>query len=151
MPVPNDTKERFLEGAIDLANDTIRVLLVEFNGTFYTFDPDSDEFVSDVLGSFSELSGTNYSRQTLSNVTVTEDTADDEAVFDADNVTWSGIDAGTAQALLCYKQVGGDDTTPGDDPIIFAITTDDIATFPTPTYGQNLTVEWDAEGLVNLG
>jgi len=49
-----------------------------------------------------------------------------------------------------YKQVGGDDTTPGDDPILYYLDDTDISDLPKPTNGGDITVQWAAEGIVNL-
>lgn len=149
MPVPNDTKEELMRGTFDLPNDTLRVLLLD-DSQSYSFDPDAHEFVSDVLNAGTEMSGTTYSRQTLSGVSVSEDTGDDEGVFDADDTTFSGLDEGTIQAIVVYKQVGGDDTTPGDDPVLVVLDDSHVADLPLPTTGEGTTIKWDAEGILNI-
>lgn len=149
MPAPNDAKEELLNGSFSLASDTIRVMLLDDSAT-YTFDPDAHEFVSDITSAGTEMSGTGYSRKTLSGTAVSEDTADDEGVFDADDVTWSGLDAGTVQAIVVYQQVGGDDSTPGDDRVLVVLDDGDVSDLPFATNGSDLDVSWDAEGILNL-
>lgn len=158
---PIRTLAELLRGNIDLANDTLRVALFD-NSTAYTFDPDAHEFVSDVLDggtTAQELSGSagytgSSDRQTLANSAATEDNTDDEGVWDADDVTWTGVSSTEdIQGWLVYKQVGGDDTTPGDDPILYVVDdsmSDAPSNLPLPTNGSDITIEWDAEGIANL-
>lgn len=158
---PNRTLAEFLRGNIDLANDTLRIALFD-DSTAYTFDPANHEFVNDVLDggtTAQELSGSSgYTgsgdRQSLTNVSVTEDNTDDEGVFDADDITWSDVSSTDAiQGWIIYKQVGGDDTTPGDDPII-QVVDDDMSDAPTElpleTNGSGVGITFDTEGVINL-
>ena len=152
MALPNDAKEELLKGTFDLVNDTLKVLLLD-NSTAYTFDPDAHEFVSDIADggtTATEMSGTGYSRQTLAGQAVTEDTTDDEGVFDADDVTFTGLDAGTIQAIVVYQQIGGDDTTPGDDRVLVVLDDSAVADLPLATNGSDITILWAAEGIINL-
>jgi len=156
MAAPNNFKEELMEAQFDFLNDTLKVALVSDN-TAYSFSPDTDTFVGDVLDggtTAQEFQGTGYSRQTLSNVTVTQDDTDDEGVADADDVTFTGLDGDTIQAVLVYKEVGGDETTPGDDPII-AVFDDNsagsLADLPLTTNGGDVTLAFSSEGIVNIG
>jgi len=156
MAAPNNFKEELMEAQFDFLNDTLKVALVSDN-TAYSFSPDTDTFVGDVLDggtTAEEFQGTGYSRQTLSNVTVTQDDTDDEGVADADDVTFTGLDGDTIQAVLVYKEVGGDETTPGDDPII-AVFDDNsagsLADLPLTTNGGDVTLAFSSEGIVNIG
>jgi len=155
MAAPNNFKEQLAEGQFDFTSDTVKVALISDN-TSYTFSPDSDTFVNDVLDggtTAEEFAGTGYSRQTLSNITVTQDDADDEGVVDADNVTFSGIDGDTIQGILIYKQVGGDDSTPGDDPIVAVLDDDSagsLADLPLTANGSDVQITFDTEGVVNI-
>lgn len=153
MAVPSDAKEELLNGSFSLGSDTIRVMLLD-NSTSYTFDPNAHEFVSDITAAGTEMSGTGYNRITLANTSVTEDTTDDEGVFDADDVTWTGLDAGTIQTIVVYKQVGGDDTTPGDDRVLVVLDDDSpgsgISDLPLTTNGSDVTIAWNSEGILNL-
>jgi hypothetical protein len=144
---PNASKAATLEAW--LSGETVKVLLLDDSTTF-TFDEDNDDTVSDVLATGTEMSGTGYSRQTLSSLNFTADDTDNEGVFDADNTTWSGLDAGTITDIVVYKQVGGDDTTPSDDEIVAVIEEGDIGSLPLTTNGSDVTINWAAEGILNI-
>jgi len=155
MASPNHFKSELLNGSIDWQNDTIKVALGSDN-TAYTFDQANHEFVGDVLDGGTtgeEFAGSGYSRQTLANTAVTQDDVDNEGVADADDVTFSSIDGDTIQFIVVYAQVGADDTTPGDDPIL-ALYDDDsagsLADLPLTANGGDVTISWDAEGIINI-
>jgi len=156
---PNRTLAEALRGNIDLDDDTLRIALFD-DSTAYTFDPDTHDFVADILDggtTAQELQGSagytgSADRQTLANATVTADDANDQGVFDADDVTWAGVEStADIQGLLIYKQVGGDDTTPGDDPVVYVLD-DDMAdapdSLPLATNGSDIIVQWDDGGIV---
>lgn len=156
MPtVPNRTKLQFFDGTITLGSDTVRVALYN-NTVSFSPDPDTHEFVSDVLDGgttaeeFGGSGGTGYSRQSLANQATSQDNTDDEAVFDADDTTFTSLDAETIQGIIIYKQVGGNDTTPGDDPILTIIDDTDTGDLPLTTNGSNVVLQYDAEGILNL-
>lgn len=155
MAVPNNFKEQVMEGSIDLTSDTIKVALIS-DDTDYTFDQAAHSTVDDILDggtTATEFSGSGYSRQTLSNLTVTQDDDDNEGVFDADDVTFSGIDGDTIQGYIIYQQVGDDDTTPEDDRVL-AVYDDDSAgsleDLPLTTNGSDVTIAFDSEGITNI-
>ena len=88
----NNFKEALLAGdAPDLDADTIKVALL----SGHTPDIDAHDFWNDVSGD--EISGTGYTAggETLGTKSISQDNTDDEGVFDAGDVTWSGLDAGT--------------------------------------------------------
>jgi len=154
---PTRTLAELLRGNVALETDTLRVAL--YNDTVaYTFDPNAHEFISDVLDGgttaeeFGGDGGTGYSREGLANATVTEDNTNTQADFDADNVQFADLDGETIQGAIIYKQVGGDDTTPGDDPIIQVYDNDqgDVADFPIPTNGSTIELQFDADGLLSV-
>lgn len=153
--VPNHAKQQFLKGSIDWENDTIKVALLN-NSTAYSMDVNTDEFVGDVLDGgttaeeFGSGSGTGYSRQTVANAVTSQDDTDDEGVADADDVTFSSLDGAKIQGVLVYKQVGADDNTPGDDPILYYLDDSDISDLPKTTNGGDITVQWAAEGILNI-
>lgn len=152
MAAPNDAKEELLNGTFALENDTIRVLLLD-NSQSYTFDPDAHEFVSDITGAGSEMSGTGYSRQSLSGKTVSEDTSGDRGVFTADDVTWSGLDAGSIQTIVVYQQVGGDDSTPSDDRVLVVLDDDSagsLTDLPRTTNGSDVELSWASTGILAI-
>lgn len=158
MAIPNATKTALLDGAIDCSStgDTIKVALGG-SGTAYTFDIDNHDTVADVFDGGTtgeELSDASYSRQTLANQATSVDDTDDEGVFDADDTTFSSLDTTQdIQFIVVYQQIGGDDTTPGDDRIL-ALYDDDsagsLADLPLATNGSDVTISWNSEGIVNI-
>jgi len=157
MAAPNAYRRDVMQGDHDHVNDTIKVALGGDN-TGYTFDPDAHEFVSDVFDGGTtgeELSDSSYSRQSVSNQTVSQDNTDDEGVFDVNDVTFSSLNTSQdIQFIVFYQQIGGDDTTPGDDRII-ALYDDDsagsLSDLPLATNGSDVVIQIDSEGLVNIG
>lgn len=150
--VPNHAKQLLFQGGVDWVNDTIRVALVS-DDTPYSMNVDSHELVGDVLDggtTATEFTGSGYSRNTVANATTSQDNTDDEGVADGDDTTFSSIDGDTIQGVLVYKQVGADDTTPGDDPILYYLDDTDIADLPKPANGGDITVQWAAEGVLNI-
>jgi hypothetical protein len=138
----NKGKASILNGAVDLLADTIKVILV--NNT-YVFDADHN-FVSQV--SSTELSGTGYAagfagsgRKTLAGKAVNEVDASDYAAFDANDVTWTAILAGTAAGVILVKEV----TVDGDSLLIAHIAFSSVV-----TNGGDLTLQWDANGILQL-
>lgn len=158
MALPNNAKTILLEGGLDVLNDTLDVMLLD-DSSAYTFDPAGHTYVSDVTDTANdanagnEMSGTGYSRKTLGTKTTTKDDTDGEGVFDAADTTWTGLDAGTIQTIVIYKQVGTDDTTPGDDPVVAVLDDDSagsLADLPLTTNGSDVTIQWSAEGIINI-
>jgi len=153
--VPNNFKQAVMEGSIDLTADTVKVALIS-DDTAYTFDPAAHSFVNDILDggtTASEFTGSGYSRQTLSGLSVTQDDTDNEGVFDANDVTFSSLDGDGIQGVVIYQQIGGDDTTPGDDRVL-AVVDDDSAgsnsDLPLTTNGSDVTLSFNAEGVINI-
>jgi len=154
--IPIRTLAEFLRSNIDLSSGTYRALLLK-ETTEYSPDATAHNFVSDIVDGGTtgeEFDDTNYSRLTLSGLSVTEDATEVEAVWDADDLTWSslGSDTGgqTVEAVVLYEQVGGDDTTPGDDPIIRVFDDSEEADLPKQTNGEDFDWNFDAEGIINL-
>lgn len=150
----NATLVKFAQGDIDWVNDTIKVALVS-DATPYTPDIDNEEFVDDVLDggtTAQEFNGTGYTspsdRQTLTGRTVDQNNTDDRAEMDCDDTTvFPNVDGDTAQGALIYKEVGGDGSTAGDDPLIGYY---DGGSFPQQAGGGDLTVEWPTPGVYYL-
>lgn len=139
----NAGMQRILNGNVDLLTDTLKVVLL---GSGYTPNKDH-EFISD-LGA-NELTGTGYTsgfagsgRKTLASKAVTKDNSADIAYFDANDLTWTAINAGTAAYAAIVKEV----TSDADSPVLAIIDlSPDIA-----TNGGDLTVQWAATGLFKL-
>jgi hypothetical protein len=163
----NGTKTGFMDGGSGTSvytttemplnlggGDTIGVLLGTTEVS-YTFDAGDADYAGDIFDGgttayeFGQGSqgGSNYTRQTLANETINEDNTNNRAEFDADDVTFAGLDGAEIQFALVVKQVGGDWTTLGDDPVIAYITSAD---FPLQTNGGDVTISWDANGIVHI-
>lgn len=141
----NRAKSGFADGTIDWDTGTIRIALLKAYGTE---NPDQD-FVSEVIDGTNNIevaTSPNYVRKTLT-ATVTTDDANDRAVLDASDVTWTAVGDGTesAVAAVVYLQVGGDDATPADDIVICTIDLTD-----TVLNGGDFTIQFSADGLITL-
>lgn len=138
----NKFKQLSANGTIDLDTDDIRVALCMTNTTADT-ENDGKVYVGD-LTTLDEMDGANYVRKALANEAVNLDDANDRAEFDADDVTWSSLGAGTrsiAGALL-YKHVTND----ADSPLIAWV---EFAA-PVTADGSNFTIQWNAEGILQF-
>lgn len=96
---------------LDYEGDTLRAMLVTAS-----YEPlPTDDFVNSGPAA-NEPSGGNYARQDLPNAAVTLDDPNDRVLLDGDDLEFpappSGIDL---IGCVVYQQIGGDDTTPGDD------------------------------------
>lgn len=122
---------------IDFATDTIKVALVT---STYSPSADSHDFFNDITN---EVSGTGYTAggATLASKTVTQDNTDDEAVFDAADVTWTTSSI-TARAAILYKSTGVASTSPLIAYIDFG--SDRISD------GGTFQITFNAEGIVNI-
>ncbi len=133
----NSFKKKIMDGSIDLDTDTIKVALVTAS---YTPDQDAHDFFNDVTN---EVSGTGYTAggNALDNKAVTADNTDNEGVFDADDETW-GSSTITARGAVIYKDTGNAATS----PLICYI---DFGSDKSSSNG-NFTLQWNAEGILNL-
>jgi len=158
----NGTKTAFLDGGsgssvyagsempLNLGGgDTIGVLLGD-DGTNYSFGADDADYVGGIFDggtTAQEFTGSGYSPQALTGQNIREDSGNNRAEFDANDVTFTGLDGATIQFALVAKQVGGDWSTPGDDPLVAYITSSD---FPLVTNGGDVTLSWSSEGIVQI-
>jgi hypothetical protein len=134
----NSFKRDIMNGSLNLASDTIKIMLVT---STYTPDQDAHTKRSDVTN---EVTGTGYTTggQALANKAVTADNTDNEGVFDADDVTWASSTI-TARGAVLYKSRGGLATA---DELLCYI---DFGSDKTST-GGSFTITWNAEGIINL-
>jgi hypothetical protein len=128
----NPGLEKLLDGTIAFETDTINVLLVDTSHTFTK----TNEFVSDIVAN--EASGTGYARKTLANAAIALDAANDRVEFDADNPSYTALDAGTIAAAIIFKQVTND----ADSPLIAQIDFADLV-----TNGSDVELQINSEGL----
>ena len=134
-------KRGLLEGEFDLnATDDIRIALLMTNTTA---DTEEDVATISAFTTLDEMDGANYSRAALASEAVAADNANDRGEFDADNVTFSSLGAGTRDiaGILLYKHVT-DDT----DSVPMAWI--DSGGFPITANGGDLTISWNAEGIL---
>ena len=131
----NRFKFNLFSKIIDLSSDTITVALMTNS---HSFNADDDVW-GDV--STNEISGTGYSTPgaNLASLTVTQDDANDKAVFDAANLSWA------AATFDAYHAVIYDNTVSGD-PLIGSIDFGGIKSVVSGTF----TINWSASGIITL-
>ena len=99
--------------------------------------------VADVLGS--EVAGGTYARADITGRVATLDLPGNRALCRAANVVFPLLSGVTATGLIIYRQIGGNDLTPGDDPLICFVD------FPTTAAtGLNYLIEFDPDGVFAL-
>lgn len=130
-------------------------MLLDNNPTVYTISPDTN-FVdeggaSDVLDA--EYVGSGYTggfggaeRKALASKAWTEDDGNDRGEFDAADLTWSSIGGGseTIDILVIIDETGASADT--DTEVIALIDSG----LPVTTNGGDVTVQWNAEGLIQI-
>lgn len=122
------------------APDDIRCLLVMTNTTA---DTDQDaEFVASI-GTLDEMDGANYVRKALAGEAVSQDDPNNRGEFDASDVTWTALGAGarSVAGLVIFQFVTND----ADSPVLAYV---DTGGFPYVANGADLTITWNAEGLI---
>jgi len=137
-------KAELLKGTLDFdAPNDFRVLLVMTNTTA---DTEADVATVSAFTTLDEYDGANYARKELASDTVTKDDANDRGEYDAADITWTALGAGTrnAQAAVLIKHVT-DDTD--SIPIAYI----DTGGFPFAGNGGNVTIQWPAEGILQAG
>jgi len=136
-------KKNIGDGTIDLDTHDIRVLLLKVAAST-SCDTEADAATISAFTTLGELVATNYARKAFANEAVNEDTANDRAEFDADDVVWTALGGATNDtigAALVYKHVTADADS---IPIAYIDLTD------TPTNGGDITLQWNVEGIVQL-
>lgn len=137
--VYNAAKKKLMEGTFNLTSDTIKVALVTSS---YTPNIDTEDFFDDV--SSYEVSGTGYTAggPTLANKSITVDTGNDWATFDADDVALTNVTVSNVRYLVIYKSTG----TPSTSPLIAVI---DLAANKSAA-GDTFTIQWSANGILRF-
>lgn len=135
----NNGMEQILKGAIDFSSDDIRIALLMTNTT-----PDADDNVPNDIATLDEFDGANYVRKALASETVTQDDANNRAEFDAADVTFSSLGAGTRaiEGILIYKHVGTD----ANHILLFW---KELGSTFTPS-GNDVILNWDTQGILQL-
>ena len=117
-------KEKLLQAQINMMTDTIKAVLV---ANTYAANLSTHEFLSDLGANVLSVN------QALAGRTVTF------GVFDADDVTWPTVAAGsTGSYVVLIKDTG----VAGTSPLIAYF--DTITNFPVTTNGGDVTIQWDA-------
>jgi len=122
-----------------LASQAIKVILLKSSYT-----PNADHnFVSDLTPATNELSGTGYSRKSLTGLTAVQDDAGDLAYLDADDVSYTAINAGTIQYVAFFINTGADATSQLIDLI-------DLGASPFTTNGSDVQLVVGAQGIFKV-
>jgi hypothetical protein len=104
---------------VDWTADVLRVLLERSTST-YTLNRDHDHLDDFTTGGGVEISVASYSRKTLTTPAINTDNTQDQRELDADDVAFGNLEAGqTVKAIIGYVQVGGDDSTPATDKLLW--------------------------------
>jgi len=145
--VYNTAKKEIFDGTIDLTAADIKVMLI---GTATPYTPDADHDTVD-QASGSELSATNYTggfagagRKAFASPAIAVDKTNDRAEFDATDLTWTSLGGAandTVEAAIIIREVTND---AGSRLIAYIDLTN------TTTDGSNFTIQWDAEGILQL-
>lgn len=129
--------QRIPEGSIDWENDTLKVILLQ---NTYTYD-DTHEFVADLTPATHEHDGGGYVRGTLGGAAVSQRADAKGAVYDANDVTFTALAAGTAD--LRYAAIAKLVTVDADSPLVCLL---DFGADQTPD-GSDFQIAWATTGL----
>lgn len=146
--VYNNLKHGLAAGTIDLAADTLKVMLVTSG---YTFNADHDFLDEGGANDLTdhEISVTGYTpgfggagRKTLASKTFTENDTNDRGEFDAADLVWTTLGSGaTIDAAVVIKEITNDAASV---PLIYFDLT------ATPTNGGDFTLSFSSTGLLHL-
>ena len=128
------------DGTTSYTSDTIKIMLVNSS---YTYS-DSHDHVDDV--SANELSGTGYTggfdgsgRKTLASKTITVNSTHIE--FDAADITWTGLNAGTIGGAILIEEITND----ASSALLAFIDPTDL-----PTNGGDVTLVVNSGGFMQI-
>ncbi|MDZ4250290.1 MAG: hypothetical protein U0990_09405 [Candidatus Nanopelagicales bacterium] len=133
-----EAKRALLAGELDLNAHDIRVMLV---GSATTADTEEDATTISGFTTLDEFTDASYARKALAAEAVAADNANNRGEFDADDVTWTALTGDTAAAMLVFRHVTNDTDSV---PIAYI----DSGGFPQTPGGANLTIAWNAEGIL---
>lgn len=124
-------KSKFLEGEIDMLDDTIKVILIDTDNYTYA---ETDEFLSIIPSSAIIAISDALTGKTVTN-----------GIFLADNITLALVTGNTSEALVLYKDTGDSATSP-------LITYIDQASedLPITPNGNDIDISWPATGIFCL-
>jgi hypothetical protein len=124
------------------APDDFRVLL---NMTDTTVDTEDDVNTISAFTTLDEYDGAGYARQALAGDALGEDAGNNRAEYDANDSVFSGLGVGTRQAQnhLMLEHVTNDTDSV---PIVFG----DTGGYPFDGNGGDVTIQWNAEGIIQF-
>lgn len=124
------------------AGADLRVALVMTNTTA---DTEKDVSFMGDFATLDEYDGSAYVRKVIPLQTVTQNDASDRADIDGSDIVFTGIGAGTrsAQAMIIFK-FGTNDAD--SVPVAFI----DTGGFPFNGNGGDVTVQWNAAGIIQV-
>lgn len=128
-------------GDVHFDTDDIRVALVMTNTTA---DTEEDTQFMSGFGTLDEMDGANYVRKALTEA-VNEDLTNDRAEFDAPDVTWTALGAGTRSVAgaIVLKHVTNDTDS---IPLLYI----DSGGFPKAASGGDVSIQWNSEGILQF-
>ena len=130
--------EQLALGDLHFDTDDIRLLLA-MTGT--TAGAEEDALTIQTFTTLDEFDGLNYVQKALSSKTVTKDNANNWTVFDAGDVTWTSLGAGTRDvaAAIIYQYINGS----ADIPLFYL-------PFSKSPSGGNVTLEFNSGGIARI-
>ena len=141
----SEYKHQLLLGSINHSSADIRVALLMTNTTANTEQDKTTVGGGTGFTTIDEYDGSGYTSpgQALANKAVTQDATNHRGVFDADDLTWTALGAGTRQckAALIYKFVTNLNSSL---PMAYI----DTGGFPFAGNGSNVTLQWNAAGII---
>lgn len=135
----NRGKMELSTGATSWMSGTIQIALMSSS---YSENNDHN-ILSEITAS--ELSTTNYTRQTLGTKTVTEDDTNDWISFDAADPVWSSIGPASGGPIIHGAVIFRSGTNDVNSPLICFL---DLTN--TQVNGGNITIQFPANGIFTL-
>lgn len=123
--------KKFLDGEIDLLDDTIKIVLLDADASYSA----SDEFLDDVNTDAVATSGVLASKTTTA------------GAFDATDVTFTALTGAVCESWVLYKDTGTASTSP---LIMWMDTKADTSAFSYTPNGSNFTINFGAGGVFGL-
>lgn len=133
----NSYKKKVWDGTIDVANDTIKAMLLDSN---HTTNIDTQEFIDDVSTNEVSASGSYSAGGITLSITTSQDNTDNEGVADATD--FSATTATIAADFIAYYKDTG---TPGTSSIIAIEDLNGTKTSTAGTWAYTV----NSEGLFN--
>jgi hypothetical protein len=139
-----NAKRALLAGELDLDAQSIRIALLMTNHSLHTAGQEDVATIS-AITTLDEYNGAGYVRKTLAGLAVAAVNASDWATFDATDVLFSALGAGTRSAagILLFRFITNDTD---NVPIAWI----ESGGFPIAGNGGDLNVVWDALGILRL-